>query len=180
MCHSFAKPFLDHRWREPSESQSRTPTCNRHRVPFFTRFNFVFSNHPRAMDSVSPVMQTSRGFWCRDLQHPSRRSPLVLPPLLRRFFTFSSLFLTQTSKSTMEPLKGPFPHVIMRFRMVRDPGSRFTESASRVAFVEKTRGPAASDGTNVSSNSQDEAGSSGTIKCSTLPLKSQSPGKIPT
>ena len=92
----------------------------------------------------------------------------------------------RSESRTMELLKRPFPDVIMRSRVVRDPGSRFTENASSVTFVEKTRGPAASDGTNVPSNPQDESGNSGTIKClarisrSTLPWKSPAPGKIPT
>ena len=79
----------------------------------------------------------------------------------------------------------PFLDVIMRYRMVRDPGNRFTENASLVTFLENTRGPAASDGTNVSSNSQDEFGNSGIIKCfsrlsrNTLPWKSPAPGTIP-
>ena len=55
--------------------------------------------------------------------------------------------------------------------MVRDPGNGFTENSSLVTFVEKTRGPAASDGTNVSPNSQDESGN-------TLPRKSPAPRKF--
>ena len=50
-------PFLD--GDVPSGSQSRTPTCNKHRVPLFTRFNYVFPNHPKSMNSASSVMQTS-------------------------------------------------------------------------------------------------------------------------
>ena len=34
--------------------------------------------------------------------------------------------------------------------MARDPGNRFTENVSFVTFVEKTRGPAVSDGANES------------------------------
>ena len=79
----------------------------------------------------------------------------------------------------------PFLDVIMRYRMVRDPGNRFTENASLDTFLENTRGPSVSDGTNVSSNSQDEFGNSGIIKCfarlsrNTLPWKSPAPGKKP-
>ena len=145
----------------PSDSPI-APTCNRHRVPFFTRFSSVFSIHSKSKDSVSSVMlRVASG--AGSLRHPSRRSPSLL---------------------TMEPLKWPFSwrnHEIM----VRDPGNRFTENASLVTFLENTRGPAASDGTNVSSNSQDEFGNSGVIKCfarlshNTLPWKSPAPGTIP-
>ena len=70
------------------------------------------------------------------------------------------------------------PHVIMRPRMVRDPGNRFTESPSLIAFAVKTRSPAVSDETNESWNSQHESSNSVTIKCpvrlsrKTLPRKS--------
>ena len=45
----------------------------------------------------------------------------------------------RSRSSTMEPLKRPLPDVIMRPRTVRDPGSRLTENASSVTFVEKTK-----------------------------------------
>ena len=45
----------------------------------------------------------------------------------------------RSRNSPMEPLKRPLPDVIMRPRTVRDPGSRLTENASSVTFVEKTK-----------------------------------------
>ena len=38
----------------------------------------------------------------------------------------------------------------MRSRVVRDPGNRFKQNVSFIKFVEKTWGPAVSDGTNES------------------------------
>ena len=51
----------------PSDSQSRTNTCNRHGAPFFTRFSSVFSNYPKSKDSLSSV---KRPFTTRNHQTP--------------------------------------------------------------------------------------------------------------
>ena len=63
----FQNPFWDLDGDVPSDSQSRTNTCNRHRAPFFTRFSSVSSNYLKSMDSMSSV---NRPFTTRNHETP--------------------------------------------------------------------------------------------------------------
>ena len=129
----------------PSDSQSRTPTFNKHWMPFFTRFSFVFSNQHESSESTSSVMQTSRGFWCREplssitssVIQKSRgfwcREPLAS-------ITSLSILPSSTWKSCLFAVAF-FWRKRPKVRLVRDPGDRFKKNASFFTFVEKTRGP---------------------------------------
>ena len=202
-CHCSTIPFFESSTGDaPSDSQSRAPTCNKHRVPFSSHistscFQTTPSQETQYLQQCKRRVASGAGIpqhpsrrplvvsGAGSFQHPSRRSPSLLPLLESPVHWQWSFSDANVAKARWSLWKDPFPNEIMRPLKVRDPGNRFTENPSFVTLVEKTRGPAVSDGTHESCNSHDESGSSGTIKCparlsqNSLPCKSPAPGKIP-
>ena len=125
------------------------PVCNKHRVPFFTRFNSVLSNHPKSMDSVSSVMQTSRGFWCREsstsIRSPKRRRSRARKKSLNRHQKFGGRFRCDADGPTppqeldVEPKSQTYRGlVVLQGEVVKDDSGSyavFTEQGSSASHM---------------------------------------------
>ena len=132
----------------PSDSQSRTPTCYRHRVPFFETIQLRVLK-PLQVNGLSVFSNANfawllvQGFF--SIHHHILHHIFLN---LRVLFIGSSLFLTQTSKSTMEPLKRPFSrgnHEVIEWSVILAIVSRKMPHSSRSS--EKREVPQSSDGT---------------------------------